>query len=839
MPMDPGMSAKTAEALGLPTGYKAFTPFPLNGMNQQSSRIAIPDNEFYFLENYIRVGDGNIRTLWDRGVDIYTAPAGKTIILHFFYNLGLVNYCIVFLSDGTAVQVNPLTLAQVVVSDVPGTFYITGSSLPACSQWGTLYLVIANNFSPNNYWIWDGGILYTAGELGPVVNITSGGDGYSSPPTVTAFGGSGSGVIAVATISNGSVVDVTLTNPGMGYLPGDQVQFLFTGGGSDNGAQLQAVLTPGTLGSIDVINGGSSYSSPTISFRGGGGEDSPVATLTGTSVDTIVPDGGGVYDSPPTVVISGGGGSGATATAVLTGSAVTSYVVTAPGTGYTSPPTVSLYGGDNATATATVNSGVITGISLTNTGTSFTGSPQVIITDPAGSGAVAIALVSGGIVSSVNIINGGSNFTSTPTLEFVGGGGTGAAATASLTSGVITSVTVTNGGTGYTSAPAIFVETGINNAASATATLMPFGVSGNSLETFEQRVWLGFPNQVGNQSNGGTILVSAPESLTDFSTSDGGLTYVSTDPFLRSRYVNLRQSNGYLYPIADSSCDVISNVQTSGSPATTTFNYQNTDPQIGTAWRDTCADFSRTILFANPLGVYGLYGGSVTKISSKMDSLFTNAVFPENGGVTPCSAVANIFSQKLFLMLMTIKDPFTGSKRNAMISWDEKEWYVASQSTNLTYISTQEVDSDLTAWGTDGNSLFPLFNAPTTELTKTLSTKLYGQQEAFILKQAMGFYLQAQDLSAARTGITFQTATMDNELASYPFENTVAFPAMSTANPPAMPLFACATPDVPGCNLGVTLKTNSPDFAINNLILGYVSLTGIFGSTDITNQTGE
>lgn len=174
-----------------------------------------------------------------------------------------------------------------------------------------------------------------------------------------------------------------------------------------------------------------------------------------------------------------------------------------------------------------------------------------------------------------------------------------------------------------------------------------------------------------------------------------------------------------------------------------------------------------------------------------------------------------------------------------MISWDEKEWYVASQSTNLTYISTQEVDSDLTAWGTDGNSLFPLFNAPTTELTKTLSTKLYGQQEAFILKQAMGFYLQAQDLSAARTGITFQTATMDNELASYPFENTVSFPAMSTANPPAMPLFACATPDVPGCNLGVTLKTNSPDFAINNLILGYVSLTGIFGSTNITGETGE
>lgn len=248
-------------------------------------------------------------------------------------------------------------------------------------------------------------------------------------------------------------------------------------------------------------------------------------------------------------------------------------------------------------------------------------------------------------------------------------------------------------------------------------------------------------------------------------------------------------------------------------------------------------DYSRTILFANPLGVYGLYGGSVTKISGDMDNLFTNAVLPAQGGVTPCSAVANIFSQKLFLMLMTVKDPITGATRTVMIAWDEKEWYIASQSTALTFISTQEVDSDITAWGTDGNSLFPLFNVPSSNLNKTISTKLYGSQSPYIEKQAMGFYLQAQDLSGQ--GITFQTATMDNELKSYPFDNMISFPAGPISNPPAMPMFGCKTPDIPGFNLGVTLKSNSPDFAVNNLVIGHIDIVGLFGSTNISGETGE
>lgn len=65
--------------------------------------------------------------------------------------------------------------------------------------------------------------------------------------------------------------------------------------------------------------------------------------------------GGDGYITAPTVSFSGGGGTGATAHAVMTGRKVTSIVIDAPGTGYTSDPTVVFTptnGGSGAAATA-------------------------------------------------------------------------------------------------------------------------------------------------------------------------------------------------------------------------------------------------------------------------------------------------------------------------------------------------------------------------------------------------------------------------------------------------------------------------------------------------------
>lgn len=773
------MIPKTAEQamreqekfFGIQPGYKQFTPYPFSGMNQKStSRQDGKDQEAWYIENFIKTGEGCLRTLWDQGSPLYTAPTGKTIIYNFFYNIGLTDYVAIFFNDGTAVQVD-MSGNVTTISATANTFYNSGISaqIPGCSQSGSSYLLIVNNFTVNGYWIWDGVNLYGAGSLGPLVTIVNSGAGYGSAPTVVAYGGSGTGATFVATVSGGNVTNIAITNPGSGYGPNDQVQLYISGGGSDSEAELTAVLSSGTLESVVITNPGSGYTPGTYALG-----------------------------------ITGGGGTGGAGTYTVDSSdTVVSAVITTPGSGYTGTPTISFPSGG-------------------------------------GTGATGFATLNPGSIGSVTVVHGGSNFTGTPTITFVGGGGSGATATAVLTSGVITSVTVTNKGTGYTSVPAVVVASGFNNAAAATVSLMPFGVSGSSIETFQGRIWIPFPYKNGSfqsqgVNNGDIFLVSAPGSVSDFAVSDGGDVFTNSDSFLRKQYVNIKQNNGYLYTLGDSSVSVISNVQTSGSPATTTFNYQNTDPQIGASWRDTVQVYSRTILFANPLGVHGLYGGSVNKVSPQMDNIFNNAVFPAAGGATPSSAVANIYGTKVYLINMTIKDPFTKAQRTVMLGWNEKEWMVVSQASTFTFISTQEVSSNLIAWGTDGTSLYPMLSVPSTAITKTFSSKLYGQDTFLVQKESFGFYIQTQDLSVAGAGVSLATLTIDSETGPYAVPKIPAFPA---AIPPYYTIQSIGSGDIYGCNLGFTLTSKSLDMAISWLSVGYVEVGSIaMGNTNIAGTS--
>lgn len=259
------------------------------------------------------------------------------------------------------------------------------------------------------------------------------------------------------------------------------------------------------------------------------------------------------------------------------------------------------------------------------------------------------------------------------------------------------------------------------------STNMPTGIQGTSIETFQARAWV---------DNGAVKFYSAPTNGASFSGSLGGGSFTSTDPFLRSRFVASRQANGFLYSFGDSSANVISNVQTGGSPIGTTFNNQNVDPQIGTAWPGTLQAFGRGLVFANPSGVYALFGGAAEKVSNDLDGLFSMADFTTT---IPSGAVATIFGVRCYMLLIRVSD-YQGLNRNVICAWDGQKWFIASAVKTLSYLASQEIDSVLSAWGTNGTDLFPLFQAPSASLNKVLQTKLWEAESFIVVKQVMRLY---------------------------------------------------------------------------------------------------
>ena len=133
------------------------------------------------------------------------------------------------------------------------------------------------------------------------------------------------------------------------------------------------------------------------------------------------------------------------------------------GTGYTSPPAITIGApqltGVTATATATTSK-VVNTVTVTNGGTGYVLAPSVSFADPTtGITATGFATINdSGVVTAITITNRGSGYTSTPpaiTLTAVNGG-SNATATCTVTDAVI-GVTVTNAGSGYTQVPAITI----------------------------------------------------------------------------------------------------------------------------------------------------------------------------------------------------------------------------------------------------------------------------------------------------------------------------------------------------------------------------------------------
>jgi hypothetical protein len=297
------------------------------------------------------------------------------------------------------------------------------------------------------------------------------------------------------------------------------------------------------------------------------------------------------------------------------------------------------------------------------------------------------------------------------------------------------------------------------------AGVMPTGVGGTAVVTYQSRVWI---------ANGPTITVTAPGTLNDVNPSHGAGAFTSSDPFLKNRFSQLVQSSGFLYLIGDSSVNTISNVSTT---TTLTYTNQNADPEVGTPWPNAVLVFGRNIMLANTFGVHAAYGGALTKVSEALDGVYNTVnVFGQN--FNPTFAKAEIFGKKVLILLYPIIDPISGLQVNKLLMWDGKKWWVSTQELSLTFITSQEFSSVLVAWGTDGFAVHALFQQPSVQIEKIVQSKLWARPGGYMFTKASTrlwgvlqyFNVAGQPLSVA----------IDNEIGGTTSETIAVGPTLLT-----------------------------------------------------------
>jgi hypothetical protein len=296
------------------------------GVNTKANRTAIGDDEFYWLENAMPIGYGNLK-ITPTYSNVGSVTFSNTVTFYCSANIGLVDYLVAFEADGSAEYVRLDTNAKGTIG-AAGTFSGSGVNI---SQWKNDRILIGD--PAKGYFTWDGTNLIFIGSVGQI-GIVQGGSAYTSAPAVIISApNSANGVqaTAVATITANVVSSITITEAGTGYT-----------------------------------------SSPTVTFNGGGGSGanavSGITTFATGTVSVLVTAGGTGYTNASnlTVTIAGGGGANAAAQGIVAGGIVTQVVMTNVGSGYTNSSNITVTiaggGGTNATAKAIINTEPVVGI---------------------------------------------------------------------------------------------------------------------------------------------------------------------------------------------------------------------------------------------------------------------------------------------------------------------------------------------------------------------------------------------------------------------------------------------------------------------------------------------
>lgn len=314
------------------------------------------------------------------------------------------------------------------------------------------------------------------------LQVTSGGSGYSSVPSVTINGSAAVTAAATVLMAGTKVESVILTNPGAGYTSGPTVSF---SGGGGSGAAATAYRHTGALRPMSFLKGrfGTVYGVDGMGrgIRWDGGSSAypiglhkpaapgvtVVASTAGsakrvTAVQLV--DGGRGYSKAPSVSFSGGGGTGAAAQAAVLNGAVVGVRVSTGGASYSSAPVITFSGGFGTSATFTVGvKGKVVGFDVTAKGSGYTssGSNRATIAVNAANGLAnfqGIPLVNAaGEITGVQILAAGTGATTTPTFT-IGGGGSNATVTPRMEYAVDTITTGHTGDGGYLTPPFLTIR---------------------------------------------------------------------------------------------------------------------------------------------------------------------------------------------------------------------------------------------------------------------------------------------------------------------------------------------------------------------------------------------
>jgi hypothetical protein len=329
-------------------------------------------------------------------------------------------------------------------------------------------------------------------------------------------------------------------------------------------------------------------------------------------------------------------------------------------------------------------------------------------------------------------------------------------------------------------------------------------------------------------------------TATSFLVANGAGSAALTDPQIRNYVTRLIAQNGYLYLVAPTGINVISDVYvpSGASPPTPLFTNLNVQALIGSDEPGSICNVNQALVFANHMGIWNMNGTNAQKVSTDIDGTWKYVDFTQviSGGAFVSN---NILCYGM--LLKRLNDPIFGSNTVlACIGANDTKWFFANFGA-LTFVVSAIVNfttliaNEPALFGFIGNKLYQLFANSSGPATVAM-TPLWGMEDSLADKQVIraGFEVTIASFSGTfgmtidTTGNSQQAVTLNtsgNVVWQNNFSNIVQWQNNSLVNVSwftgAYLLYNQSTPGVYGKYVGCTITASGSVYQLSAVDMDY------------------
>lgn len=297
----------------IPTLDQVFIDF--GGVNVQSPRQSIRDDQFAWIENFKAIASGNLTAL--PAAQATPSSFSAQIDYAMTANIGGVDYLFAFASDGSAYYTPDGSYTNTSFAPV-GTFH-GARAIPYTASTGAQGILVIDPVT--GYYDFSVTTAFTLTQLSnrvQEIKVTNPGTYTVVPSSVTFTGGGGTGATAEARLG---VRSATVSAAGAGYVVGDvlTIPFVLTAP-TPTTFTVTAVNGSGGVTGFTITTAGQGYNPNTnpVAATGGAGSGATFTCTYGLTA-VVITNQGQNYTSAPSIGLSGGVGSGGTASSTVTG----------------------------------------------------------------------------------------------------------------------------------------------------------------------------------------------------------------------------------------------------------------------------------------------------------------------------------------------------------------------------------------------------------------------------------------------------------------------------------------------------------------------------------------